>query len=314
MVCLALRRKLGLAFDPDDPNSNHLNELSWRRHNRSCLWLIYKKLRLITVEPMAFLFSTALMMCNIVQQNLFQYKHCHYGLNYTDDICMNLKNYTDIRTEVFKRTSTLNYQREMVDHTIPIVFALFLGAWSDKYGRKGPMLLGVAGNILNSAGLLINSVFIKWKPEMVLLTAVPTSLLGGHLPFLMSIYSYLTDITTINSRSFRMSVLSTIYYLGYSAGSYLAAVLMDNYGFIEVFGASTLISIVAFLYCVVRIKESRVGEKHYVKGWYYDICDWQLLKHNFTTVFKRRAFNARLLLMLSVIIMIITTTALNGKF
>lgn len=41
-------------------------------------------------------------------------------------------------------------------HVVPIVLAFFLGSWSDRRGRKLPLLLGLFGKLIYSSMILVN--------------------------------------------------------------------------------------------------------------------------------------------------------------
>lgn len=51
----------------------------------------------------------------------------------------------------------------MATHAIPLVLSLFLGAWSDRRGRKLPLLLGLAGKLYYSTMVIINALQGKEK-------------------------------------------------------------------------------------------------------------------------------------------------------
>lgn len=43
-------------------------------------------------------------------------------------------------------------------HAIPLVLALFLGAWSDRRGRKLLLLLGLVGKLCYSIMIIVNAL------------------------------------------------------------------------------------------------------------------------------------------------------------
>lgn len=42
---------------------------------------------------------------------------------------------------------------------MPIVIALFLGAWSDRRGRKLPLLLGLFGKLIYTVAIIVNALY-----------------------------------------------------------------------------------------------------------------------------------------------------------
>lgn len=89
----------------------------------------------ISVEPTLFLYMMAFMLTSVVENVFFVYKSCTVNHNYTDEICSNIENYTDVKKEVQLTTSDFLQWNNIAGHVIPIVLALFLGSFSDRRGR-----------------------------------------------------------------------------------------------------------------------------------------------------------------------------------
>lgn len=52
--------------------------------------------------------------------------------------------------------SNFNQWNNIAGHIFPIVIALFIGSWSDRRGRKLPLLLGLTGKLAYVLALLMN--------------------------------------------------------------------------------------------------------------------------------------------------------------
>lgn len=52
--------------------------------------------------------------------------------------------------------SNFNQWNSIAGHIFPIVIALFIGSWSDRRGRKLPLLLGLTGKLVYVLALLMN--------------------------------------------------------------------------------------------------------------------------------------------------------------
>lgn len=59
--------------------------------------------------------------------------------------------------------SDFHQYNNVATHAIPLVLSLFLGAWSDRRGRKLPLLLGLAGKLCYSTMIVINALQGKEK-------------------------------------------------------------------------------------------------------------------------------------------------------
>jgi PCFT/HCP family folate transporter-like MFS transporter 1/3 len=62
------------------------------------------------------------------------------------------------------------------------VLALFLGAWSDRHGRKLPLLLGLVGKLYYSIMIIINALQGKCN--------IQTDFQKSNLPFFLASFLY----------------------------------------------------------------------------------------------------------------------------
>lgn len=53
--------------------------------------------------------------------------------------------------------SNFHQWNNIAGHIVPIVLALFLGSWSDRRGRKLPLLLGLFGKLIYSLMVIVNA-------------------------------------------------------------------------------------------------------------------------------------------------------------
>ncbi|KAK4304420.1 hypothetical protein Pmani_023623, partial [Petrolisthes manimaculis] len=65
---------------------------------------------------------------------------------------------------------------------IPLFFILFMGAWSDKYGRKVPLYIATLGHFFWALGYLVNSWVPEWPVEYLLVAALMDSWVGVTCP------------------------------------------------------------------------------------------------------------------------------------
>ena len=54
--------------------------------------------------------------------------------------------------------SEFHQWNSIAGHLVPIILALFMGAWSDRRGRKLPLIIGLSGSLVYSIMLIINSL------------------------------------------------------------------------------------------------------------------------------------------------------------
>ena len=129
--------------------------------------------RNITLEPVYFLFMAAMGMTVFTSQELYLMKACKVNLNFTESLCENINNHTDIQIATQKYVLEIQVRTDCssicAHHLIPqayngilqslpaVVFTLYAGPLSDKYGRKPLILVSFAGYFLLNLVFLINS-------------------------------------------------------------------------------------------------------------------------------------------------------------
>lgn len=94
-----------------------------------------KRYQKISVEPTLFLYMFAFMTTSVVENVFFVYKACTVNHNHPHNVCINIENFTDIKKEVQVSTADFFMYNSVAGHVIPIILALFMGAFSDKRGR-----------------------------------------------------------------------------------------------------------------------------------------------------------------------------------
>lgn len=78
-----------------DGDGDQVPEGEISQENRCCLWLDK-----ISVEPTMWFYMMAFMFTSVVEQAFFVYKACRVDHGYTEQICLNLNDHKDIKTEV----------------------------------------------------------------------------------------------------------------------------------------------------------------------------------------------------------------------
>lgn len=113
----------------------------------------------ITVEPPLFLYMMAYMITSVVEQAFFVYKACRVDHGYPEDICRDINNasFFEIKKEVQVTVSTFHQWNSVLGHIVPIILAFYMGAWSDKRGRKIPLVMGLVGKLIYSSMIIVNS-------------------------------------------------------------------------------------------------------------------------------------------------------------
>ena len=94
--------------------------------------------------------------------------------------------------------------------------------------------------MLTQSIYLINAHQTSLPGEFILLASIG-SLFGGLTAFLIGVYSYISDASTGQARTYRIALIDFIQCVGYPLGTYLSGPLYKYSGYYTVFGLVSLI-------------------------------------------------------------------------
>ncbi|XP_042208120.1 proton-coupled folate transporter-like isoform X2 [Homarus americanus] len=216
------------------------------------VWAVWLKLRAIfsnvAVEPIMLLDGLAYSIMIVFVEDIQVEKICHVNLNYTSEVCANLSRYSEENIKVHQSVSVFGMYNGIMMSSISVFFILFMGAWSDKYGRKTPLYIATLGHFCWAIGYLLNSWVTEWPVEYLLVAALLDSLGGGNVSFLTAANAYLSDVTSEETRTMRVGLANSIWYLGGPIGTLLGLYIYQYGGYRVLFGTSVLLHCVSLAY------------------------------------------------------------------
>ncbi|KAK5641306.1 hypothetical protein RI129_009853 [Pyrocoelia pectoralis] len=269
-------------------------------------------IKLITVEPSMVLYMMAFMTTSIVEQAFFVEKACRVNHNYNKSICDNIADPINAHAnkEVQVTVSDFHQWNDIAGHAGQIILALFMGAWSDKRGRKIPLLLGLIGKCYYSVMIIVNSLQYTWPVEYIIYTAtLPMTVTGADVAIFAASFSYISDVSSPSSRTLRVTILEVCYLAtmptGIALGKFLFSdVTGGSYTTMFIINASLLGA--AIIYTALRL-DTRTNDKQKpiseAKNVITDFFDYKHVVDTFKTIFKRRTFARRSYLLLLILAM-----------
>ncbi|CAD7081522.1 unnamed protein product [Hermetia illucens] len=253
------------------------------------------------------LYMFAFMITSVVEQAFFVYKTCRVNHNYTEEICVNINqaNYTDIKKEVQITVSTFYQWNNIAAHVFPIFLAMFLGSWSDRRGRKFPLLMGLCGKLIYSIMIIVNATNHSWPIQYVLYTAtIPCALTGADLAIFASCFAYVSDVSTVDKRTLRVAILEVCYLVTIPTGVALGSFLFNNvlnasYAYMFTVNASLLI--VALIYSLIMLKWQTTEKQRSLRevgffGFFPDFFDRTHVVESIRVLVKKREGYGRVFL------------------
>ena len=139
---------------------------------------------------------------------------------------------------------------------IPVVFTtLFMGSYSDRTGRKFPMILPIIGAIVHS---ILTCLVIGLNLPLPLLTvgAFLDGISGGSATLFMVVFSYTADISSTERRTIRMVVAEICIGSGAVVSSFATGVVIEKLGFFYSFFIVIGFNLLNLLYIIFLIKET----------------------------------------------------------
>lgn len=129
------------------------------------------------------------------------------GYNQTECALLGSKN-KDAQTAkleelVEPKAAVINMTRSFTENCITALFCLFVGPWSDKFGRKPLILSPLLGYTLGFLALVVISLFPNASPWYFVISSLPVCMTGGVPTFITGVLSHITDVTTPANRGMR---------------------------------------------------------------------------------------------------------------
>jgi MFS family permease len=162
-----------------------------------------------TLEPAMFLLFFGWWLSHSILPNQILRQTCLYTFGYDQSVCTHLddKNTThSVEEEIQPYVANILMTTQILNSIVPTVLCLFLGPWSDKYGRKkviNCIFAGTMTSIIWMAAVSYTSESFAISPWNYLFAQLPYMMFGGLPTIIITILCYLTDQTNETNRSIR---------------------------------------------------------------------------------------------------------------
>ncbi|XP_025202225.1 uncharacterized protein LOC112599518 isoform X2 [Melanaphis sacchari] len=210
----------------------------------------------ITVEPMLFPYLIASILVILANQNLNIQKACRVELKLGSEVCDALENkdqnstlLTDSEITVQKLVADMLIWQTILQSSVPAVFVMFLGSWSDRNRLRRPcMLLPVYGEIVRNVGLLLCVHFFDELSMNItgLWQSLPIAITGYWTVIYMAVFSYVGDHSTDQNKSLRVGLVNLTMAMSLPIGTGLSGILYRAIGFSGVY-------IISLILCCISI-------------------------------------------------------------
>ncbi|XP_075971078.1 proton-coupled folate transporter-like [Anticarsia gemmatalis] len=257
----------------------------------------------ITVEPVLACYVVPGVLSRLATQNLNLDKACRVNMQYGDKVCDALiaregDKYMKEELAIQALIAGMESWKNVLLTAIPSFLILFLGAWSDRTGkRKICILLPIIGELLMCLSNIVNAYYFYELPVQVTMffEALFPAITGGWITTYMGAFAYISDVSSQESRTYRVGVANLCLTAGGPVGSVLSGILLKKVGYYGVFSLSSLLYLFSILYGFLCIKDpERVVTEKNVKNessgvWSFLISffDVKHVKDTVNVVFKK---------------------------
>ena len=242
-------------------------------------------------------------------------KACQNELGHSEHVCSDLHNHTDIEILVQKRVNMFEMYGDIMCQVPTVIYAILAGSLSDKFGRKPLMITSLVGYFLCNIVFLVNSFWFyelkvsfqyyynlssKYIQVEYLLLECIQDIIGGSTCFFLAVYSYMSDVSSPEARTRRFTILDSFAFIGRMISLPIGTFIRNNYGFLPLYIAASLIVLFCIIYVVLGLKES-VKKEEKDETLFKDTANvtdwcksfWSLTIIGFKTMFKDRPNRAR---------------------
>lgn len=152
----------------------------------------------------------------------------------------------------------------LLGNLISLLVALVVARFSDRFGRKILLIVGLAGRLVYTNGLLVVSILPTLNVYFVSIFAtLPSSFFGGETFIFSNAFAYIADTTTLKNRSSRILILDLAYLtaipVGLNCGAYFFNYVFSR-SYTLMFLANIAITGVALIYALIRLEFTTVKD------------------------------------------------------
>ncbi|XP_049818956.1 proton-coupled folate transporter isoform X2 [Aethina tumida] len=193
---------------------------------------------------------------------------------------------------------------------ITALFCLFVGPWSDKFGRKPLILSPLLGYTLGFLALVVISLFPNASPWYFVISSLPVCMTGGVPTFITGVLSHITDVTTPANRGMRMGIFEAMIGIGIFLGNICSSYAFYALGYTAVFGIATSCCCLSLLMSYFFVPETLENKE--TEGYFRGFFNASNIVDMFKSTFKRRENFDRAIILLSILLLTIYIFLING--
>ncbi|KAL5240161.1 hypothetical protein ACI65C_007571 [Semiaphis heraclei] len=274
----------------------------------------------VSVEPVVLFYFITMVYSGCLSTNLLLYKACDPTGAMASQVGSKCKDEASAQHVV----APINGWKSLVQYLVPIALAMAAGTWSDRHGRRRPLIVPpIAGQILADALSLYCTVVWSISPALTAAAQVAALSLTGGPPMLFNgINSYVADTTTDEWRTVKYGVVGGTIAVGGILGMLIYGFVVVNVGFVAAYVVSIALGLTALAFTFVFINDGSVRRRASNAGdqlpLYEDVVQavnpLDVLRNCYRVLAKPRPYHGKLILCLIVFVCApLTCVPLEGE-
>nr|XP_034824850.1 proton-coupled folate transporter-like [Maniola hyperantus] len=254
----------------------------------------------ITIEPIFIMYVMTIFLGKLATQNLNLDKACRVNLKYSDKVCDALiakegAMYQQEELAIQELVASMEAWKNLILTAIPSLLILFIGAWSDRTGnRKICILLPIVGELMSCLSSILNVYYFKELPVQVAMffEAFFPAITGGWTTIFMGGFSYISEISSEETRTFRVGLTNLCLTAGGPIGTAVSGILLKYTGYYGVFTTCSILfcsSIGLGMLCIKhpeKASDTKEKDKVGIGGFLKSFFDINHVKNTMLVAFK----------------------------
>ncbi|XP_072386947.1 probable peptidoglycan muropeptide transporter SLC46 [Diabrotica undecimpunctata] len=205
-------------------------------------------------------------LCGSVFTNLLMYRTCYTILGYPESDCAQLGNDVnnvtiDLEPKVQPTVNYINMVQNILHNTFPIFFCMYVGTWSDKFGRKPFLLLSMICGTISSINNFLIAHFTYASSWWFVAAGIPSMVMGGMSTGAIVTSAYLIDVSTKQDRVVRLAVFEFILMSSGFVSKMISSRVLYATSYEIMYLISIGLQIPSILYTIFFVPESRKDAK-----------------------------------------------------
>uniref|UniRef100_A0A8R1HKY2 Uncharacterized protein n=1 Tax=Caenorhabditis japonica TaxID=281687 RepID=A0A8R1HKY2_CAEJA len=212
-------------------------------------------LRMLGMEIPLCLYMLGSFLNYPVFQNLIYEKECLIKYDQNVTFCRNVGAYHDDR-DIQSAANHFYFISSLTLLCPSLVTTLLLGAATDYWSVKIPLIIPYIGCILATINYALQSYFIHTSVYLLLISDAIFGLCGGFIAIISTTLTYGVKTSMLRHRSYRIAGVEGAIGLGGTVGLALSGTIREACGYVVTFLIILALQLIALLYLLILAKET----------------------------------------------------------